>query len=534
MSGALPGIRNLELREAANPPFSINMPMKKTSLFLALLLPLVTFGRMPEARAEKASPKTVRIGVDIRVGFQSCIDYWMPVTDYLSKAIPEYRFVIVPLASHQDLTRTLDKGGVDFLALDPALELMAEDLYGAMPLATMMETGREETNPCPPNAACRSAVIRRADRAEIQSLRNLRGLQLSAVKPWSLTGWIAQWGLLVKNGIDPDRSLKQVIFEGTHAQAIESVLNGSADAGVVDADLLFFMAKNKRIAPDSLDVFNRQGRAVPLVAAEFVDSTEAHPGRVFAKAADVSDDLANRVTDALLKSKLNTTLDGMPCQIRWSAPCNSSKVRHLLQTLMGPDFAESSGFPLPPRRPAWLFPLQISGIALGMAFLAIALVKHSYQRRRVLMEEQLQETRTELIEVRADMQRINAILALAGCGIDIVDDENQIVYADSSLQQRFGDWHGRKCHEYFCDSEVPCPECQRPFPINEQCRTALDVDCTEWAPRARADAKIRMIEGETTRMIGVPFHDEGGRWLFARIHFPLTAFAETREQPVSL
>jgi hypothetical protein len=397
-------------------------------------------------------------------------------------------------------------------------------------LATLTEASPNATRLPTPDDVSNGAVIRRADSSEIQTLKNLRGLRISAVKPWSLTGWIAQWGLFVKDGIDPHRDMKQVAFEGTHGQVIQRVLDGSADAGVVDANLLSFMAQNGRIAPNALCVINREGRAVPLVPGELVATTRPYPGRMLSKAAGVSDELAKQVADALQKTPLDTSLDGMPCRVSWNAPCNTTRVRRLLQTLMGIEFAESDGFPLPPERPAWLFPVQVFGIALGLFFLGSAMVRHHYRKREELVEEQLQDTRKELIEVRAEYQRMNAIMALAGCGIDIVDDENELVYADSSLQQRFGDWHGRKCHDYFCDSDTPCPQCQRPFPLNELANTSLDVDCTEWRSRPGVDIGPRIIESETARMIAIPFRDEGGRWLSARIHFPLTAFAKNEMQ----
>jgi len=60
-------------------------------------------------------------------------DTWLPVMEYLSKAIPDHRFVVVPLASQQDVVRTLEKGDVDFAALDPAMELLANDRYDTTP-----------------------------------------------------------------------------------------------------------------------------------------------------------------------------------------------------------------------------------------------------------------------------------------------------------------------------------------------------------------------------------------------------------------
>jgi PAS domain-containing protein len=295
--------------------------------------------------------------------------------------------------------------------------------------------------------------------------------------------------------------------------------------GAVDADLLRDMQRNSQIPANSLFIINRDGVAVPLTADAAATSTTDYPGRVVSKVAETPDDLAKRVAGALMKQPINTTLDGMPCKVRWSVASNNSKVRRLLQTLLGPQFADSDGYPPASARPKWLFPLQIAGIVLGGFFLAIALVRNYYRRRDRLLTEELDDTRRELVEVRAENQRINTILALAGCGIDIVDDQNQIVYADSSLENKYGDWHGHTCHDYFCGSDTPCPGCRRPFPINEHCQRATDPDCTQLRPYD-AIGKFQLIQGEATRMIGVPFRDEGGRWLYARVHLPLALVPE--------
>jgi hypothetical protein len=122
------------------------------------------------------------------------------------------------------------------------------------------------------------------------------------------------------------------------------------------------------------------------------------------------------------------------------------------------------------------------------------------------------------MEVRADKQRIDAILSLAGCGIDIVDDNDQVVYADSGLERRYGDWRGKKCYEYFCDLEKPCSGCCRPSPLGEQSKVIQDLDCSNGSTITDPHAKIHYTENQSMRMIGIPFHDESGQWLYARIH----------------
>ncbi|MHB8971173.1 MAG: hypothetical protein ACYC3X_17525 [Pirellulaceae bacterium] len=53
----------------------------------------------------------------------------------------------------------------------------------------------------------------------------------------------------------------------------------------------------------------------------------------------------------------------------------------------------------------------------------------------------------------------------------------------------------------------------------------LDMDGSESTLPDDPHAQVHYSAGESSRMIGIPFHDEGGRWLYARVHFPLAAFS---------
>jgi ABC-type phosphate/phosphonate transport system substrate-binding protein len=501
------------------------LPVAFVVLVSGVVVHWLAYAQDVASQSQSVNPvvQRIRIGVDIRMGFQSCIDTWTPITEYLSKTIPECRFVVIPLASQQDLVRMLESHGLDFLAVDPAMELLAEDRFGAVPLATMIEYGRDDKKTMSTNESCSGAIIRRADRSDIHTLRDLRGKQVAAVKPWSLTGWIAQWALLKRKQIDPESSLKRVVFEGTHGQVVKSVLNGSADAGALDTELLFDLLRNGKIPEDSLYIMNQQGDAVPLALDRAVTTTALYPGRILAKTAITTDALAQRVAEVLMRETLATNRDGMPYYMSWTIPANYSNVRQTLQFLMGPNFAESPGYPLPKRYPAWMFQMMVfAGILLVFGVL-LMIIRSRYRRHVGFVAEQLEITRKEIVEVRADKQRMDMILSLAGCGIDIVDDNDQMIYADSGIERQYGDWKGKKCHEYFCGTSMPCSCCNRPGPLDEEKLHIQNFDCSEWSTLVNIASQGPPDGKPTMQMIGVPFHDENGQWLFARIHVPLVA-----------
>jgi ABC-type phosphate/phosphonate transport system substrate-binding protein len=502
------------------------MNAKKLPVAIALFISLLLSPLTPAFAVEPSpvKPKRIRIGVDIRLRYQSCLDSWLPVAEYLTKAIPGYQFVVVPLASQQDVAQSLERNEVDFVALDPAMEIMAHDRYNATPLVTMAENGPESPQTRVFHAACSGTLIRRADRMDIRGIQDIRGKRLAATKPWSLTGWIAEWGLLVKNGIDPQKDLKQVAFVGTHGQVVRDVLEGTADVGAVDSDMLIHLVRSKQINAKDIYFINRKGVAVPLAVDADIASTDVYPGRVLSKTEATSDELARRVADALLKQSVIVTFDNIPYRMSFGVACNYSKVRQLLQKLMGPHYAESVGFPLPAQRPAWLFPASLAVGWLALFLVALFLLHKRYSRRDKILSEQLEETRLQLLEVRAEKQRIDTILALAGCGIDIIDNDSGIVYADAGLERNYGNWHGRKCHDYYCGSDKPCANCHRGSPEDDHGVRIRDIDGSKPPPTDDPHARVHYVEGKATRMIEIPFHDETGRWLYARIHFPTDAF----------
>jgi ABC-type phosphate/phosphonate transport system substrate-binding protein len=501
--------------------------MKTKAIFL--LFVILAWRSVP-ADGQDDAPRRIRIGVDTQIGFEATIDTWTPLAEYLTKAVPGYRFVIVPLASREDVSRVFERPGVDFTILNPALEVLCSDKYGTVTLATMWRTMPGEKEPLPGEAACAGAIIRAADRADLERIEDIRGQRVAAVKPWSLTGWLAQWGYLVKQQVDPYSDLEEVVFEGTQEQVIKNVLDGTADVGVVDMGLLTEMVENKRIPKESLYIFNKRGQTSPFVAGDEMATTVLYPQWAFVKAPTTPDELAQRVAEALQKEPVETEIDGMPFRVGWTFPRNYSRVRRLLVGLMGPQFAEMAGYPRAPDREPWIFPAVVIGSALLILAVVSMFVRDRYRKRAIVLSERLEETRSSLLEARAERQRVDAILAMAGCGIDIVDNNNDMVFADSSLERKYGDWHGRKCDEYYRGSDVPCDTCAIPGPGDEPRQEFVELNAEPWLVDADPHAHVHYIEGEKMRMIGIPFQDESGRWLYARVHVPVM---EHHEKPTA-
>ena len=83
----------------------------------------------------------------------------------------------------------------------------------------------------------KSCIIVRAD-SDIKALDDLRGRTFAFVTPTSTSGGVAPTYVLLKNGIDPDKDFKRVLFAGKHDAVYLAVKNNKVDAGAV-ADFYF-------------------------------------------------------------------------------------------------------------------------------------------------------------------------------------------------------------------------------------------------------------------------------------------------------
>jgi ABC-type phosphate/phosphonate transport system substrate-binding protein len=479
------------------------------------------------AVAENEKPKPVRIGVYIRTGFEPCLDNWEPTAASLTQANPGYQFTILPLATREDVYEHLEHKRVDFLIVNPVVYLCTEQRFGTSVLCGMTnrDTGPTYTG----------SLIRKADRDDLATIKNLRSTRFSAVKPWSFSGWIMQWNVLDSQKINPVNDLTQVQFEGTHLDVIQSVLDGVADTGAVGTDILKQQITAGKLDPDSLFVFDREGKAVPLTS-DVLATTEAYPSLVFAKAATASDELAQSVSRTLLETSSDPS-SSTSTSATWTIPQNYQKVRDRLDDLIGPNYAFATEM-IPKRHTTMTIPIEVIVIvAIALILGVILLIAWQRARKREdSTEERLRIIRSELQEVRASKNLIETILTHVQCGMDVVNEANEIIYATPGLEHRYGPWHGKKCHEYYWDSTNPCAHCKKRLasehrqskePYAGSCHVTLQEDHHPigGGPPSK-DAKQKLLQ--------VPFYDENGQWLYARVHLPPDIAQETTDTEMVL
>ncbi len=258
-----------------------------------------------------------------------CLTQWQPTADYLSRAIPEARFVVRPL-SYDEVLLVVDRGEIDFLVTNPALYAVCEQTNCITRVATRISCfhGR-------PAKTYAGVVICRAARKDLQSLESLRGKTLMAVHPWAFGGWLMALRELHELGIDVDRDLKSVRFAGRHDAVVDAVVQGCVDAGTLGANDLEKMILAGRVKRSDVRVLQTGSAAKPPGAGDC--STRVYPQWAFAKLRHTSDELAEQVAGALLQMSSDSEAARSADTAGWTIPLSYEPVHECLRQLrVGP------------------------------------------------------------------------------------------------------------------------------------------------------------------------------------------------------
>lgn len=484
---------------------------------ITLLLITITLLVEPHGGLNAATndPQPVRIGVYIRSGFETCLENWVSTETHLTRTIPGYDFMIVPLASRDDIYTQLEKGNLDFFATNSAIYVCTEERFNTSALCSMVD------NSDPSQRNYTGSIIRKSSRDDLAHIKDIEAARFAAVKPWSFAGWIMQRQTLKQHRINPLKDLYVIEFNGTHQEVIQSVLDGTVDVGAVATDLLKQQIESGQINPRSLFVFDKKGDAVPL-KLKHLASTEAYPNWVFAKTAKTDDRLAGKVLQALLSPSNDPQANRKLYPFMWTVPENYQSVRNCLSDLMGAKYAYATAAIPEPKMtlPGW------GNVMIMAAIFAIAVILfvawRRTRRRENMVREELQINHNELNEVRAGKNLIETILTRVECGIDIVDENDEIIYVAPGIENRYGPWQGKKCYEYYLNEEKPCSACRKkaackmqkngdPY-VESKCGITLQDD--------HHPLSTFLDKDKPSKLLQVPFYDENGRWLYARVHLP--------------
>lgn len=292
-------------------------------VFIFLLLQLVAAGQT------MASDKLVKIGVLAVRGAETSLQNWSPTADYLTEQIPGYVFKILPL-SHDRIVSSVERGEVDFILTNPAFYVELEQGYGVNRIATLKELrlGRIYSK-------YGGVIFTRSDRTDIKKLSDLKGKSFIGVSEDSLGGWLMAWRELKENGIDPHKDFKGLSFGETHDEVVYAVRDGLVDVGTVRTNELELLSAEGKIILEDYFVFPRLYDRD--LQTPYLCTTREYPDWPMAKAKETPDELAEKVTVALLQMRVDSPAALAAGCAGWTIPASYQSVMECMMELrVGP------------------------------------------------------------------------------------------------------------------------------------------------------------------------------------------------------
>jgi len=131
--------------------------------------------------------------------------------------------------------------------------------------------------------------------------------------------------------------------------------------------------------------------------------------------------------------------------------------------------------------------------------------------------ERLREEQRSREEITILKQQIEFILGVTKTGLDIIDADYTVRYVDPEWKKVYGEYEGRKCHDYFMGRTDPCPKCG----IAQALRTKKVAVSQESLPKEGN----RPIEVTT-----IPFKDANGEWMVAEVNVDIAGRKKAEEQ----
>lgn len=273
--------------------------------------------------------RAVRIGVVTQRGKEICRKEWSPTADYLSEVIPERKFVVIPLP-YSIAMSTIERNLPDFVFLPPPMYVEAEKSHGVSRIATLVNIRNQQ-----PSAHFGGVLFYRKQDHPVILFKDMKGMSLAAVHPYSLGGWLAVNYEMHREKVNPERLFRSVEFAGEDRLVFEAVKSGKTDAGIVRTGVLEKLIKEAGASEGDFKVVRTYNRNKS--SKELYLSTSDYPEWPFARLEHIPDSLARKVASALLALPPDAPACRAAGYYGWTIPQNYQSVNTVMKELeMGP------------------------------------------------------------------------------------------------------------------------------------------------------------------------------------------------------
>ncbi|MDJ0647565.1 MAG: PhnD/SsuA/transferrin family substrate-binding protein [Xenococcaceae cyanobacterium MO_188.B19] len=349
--------------------------------------------------------KVFKVGVIAKRGKEKAVEQWQPLIDYLSEKIPEHNFQLLPL-NFEEIYQAAENRELDFVIGNSGMYVNFEAKYGANRIATLknLRLGK-------PYTKFGAVILTKADRSDINELKDFKGKTFMGVSEKSFGGWQMAWGVFKDQGINPQKEFKDLSFAGTHDKVVMAVLNGQVDGGTIRTDILERMEAEGTIKLEDFKIINRQEDSSGKFP--FVHSTPLYPEWPFTAAQGVSVEISEAVAKALLNLPEDHPGAVAAKSAGWTVPQNYRPVHELFIDLSLAPYDEIGQITFEDLLWYWV---AIASILVALAGVLIYTQRRSIQERlknELFLNEFNQSLEKQAAEQKEQRESLeNAVVSL--------------------------------------------------------------------------------------------------------------------------
>lgn len=197
--------------------------MKKIFLTFLIILILLTFNNLAAAASDKLifAVPAKKAGIEM-------YHAWFPIVAELEK-ISGLNIGLNIVKDHQEMTKAMELGNVDFGYFSPIPYLLAEEKIKSEALVMRVKYG----------SPYYKAVFIVKKSSPIIKLKDVKNTNLALTNPKdSTSGYFVPLAMLKSANINPQNDLKKIIYSGKHINVLKTVVFGISDLGAIKSYIL--------------------------------------------------------------------------------------------------------------------------------------------------------------------------------------------------------------------------------------------------------------------------------------------------------
>jgi phosphonate transport system substrate-binding protein len=243
------------------------------SLLIMGTFAIVGCGSTP-GTASNAHPQVLRVGTIPAEDATRMREAYKPMAAYLEKKLG-MKVELIVATDYSGAIEAMRAGKLDIALFGPFSYCLAADIANAEVFAVEKVNGA---------TSYKSIIVTRPD-SGINTLQDLAGRTFAFVDPASTSGHLFPRAFLKKNGLDPEKDFKSLIFAGTHDAVELAVKNRKVDAGA-DSNKTYGKMKTEGLISDQ-DI-------------KIIYESDPIPSSPWAWRKDLPPDLKAKIKDAIL------------------------------------------------------------------------------------------------------------------------------------------------------------------------------------------------------------------------------------------